>query len=57
MDDKSKTGKQDDLRINVHEEYELRYWIEKFGVSRDELIAAVEAVGPMAKDVEAYLSN
>lgn len=57
MDDKSKTGKQDDIRINIHEEYELQYWTDKLGVNRDELSAAVEAVGSMVKDVEAYLSK
>lgn len=56
-DDKSKAGGQDRLRINVNEDYELDSWSEKFGCSRDELRAAVKAVGVMAKDVEAYLKT
>jgi Protein of unknown function (DUF3606) len=36
-DDKSKTGRQDRDRINVNEDYELRDWSQKFGVSPDEL--------------------
>jgi Protein of unknown function (DUF3606) len=56
-DDKSKTGSQDRLRINVHEDYELRDWSKKFGCTHEELKAAVKAVGVMAKDVEAYLKK
>ncbi len=56
-DDKTKSGGQDRLRINTHEDYEVRDWAKKFGVSADELKAAVKAVGPMAKDVEAHLKG
>ena len=56
-DDTSKTGKGDRDRINVNEEYELRDWSTKFGVSPDELKSAVAKVGPMAKKVEAYLGE
>jgi len=54
-DDKNKAGQQDRDRINVHEEYELRDWSKKFGVSHEELKAAVGKVGPMAGDVRKYL--
>lgn len=57
MDNKKNAGTADRDRINVNEDYELRDWSEKFGVSKDELKAAVKAVGPMAKDVEAYLKK
>jgi hypothetical protein len=56
-DDKTKKGSQDRLRINVHEDYELRYWSKKFGVTRDELKAAVQKVGVMAKNVETELKR
>jgi hypothetical protein len=56
-DDKSKTGGQDRLRINVNEPYELDSWSKKFGCTHDELRAAVKAVGVMAKDVEAHLKS
>ena len=56
-DDKSKTGKSDRDRINVEEEYELRDWSEKFGVTPDELKSAVRRVGPMAKDVQKHLGK
>jgi hypothetical protein len=57
MDDKKKTGRADDSRINVNESYELQYWSEKFGVTRDELRAAVQAVGDRADKVEEYLKS
>ena len=56
-DDPTKRGPQDAARVNVHEEHEVRYWTQKFGVSKEQLVAAVKAVGPMAKDVEAKLKS
>jgi hypothetical protein len=56
-DDKSKVGSADRDRINVHEDYELRHWSQKLGVSKEELEAAVTAVGPMVKAVEAHLKQ
>lgn len=56
-DDKTSRGPADASRINVHEDYELRYWSQKFGVTLEQLRAAVKAVGVMAKDVEAQLKK
>ena len=55
-DDKSKLA-ADRERINVNEDYELRYWTEKFGVSAEDLKRAVERVGPMADDVARALGK
>ena len=57
MDDKKNIGSPDRDRINVNEDYELQHWSEKFGVSHDELKAAVKAVGTSAKDVEEYFNK
>jgi hypothetical protein len=57
MDDKSKIGPADDARVNIHEEHELRYWAEKFRVSKAAVIRAVETVGVMAKDVNEFLNG
>jgi len=54
-DDKSKPGGQDRTRINVDEDYELRDWSKKFGVTGDQLKAAVKAVGTSATAVEKHL--
>ena len=56
-DDKTKTGGQDRTRISVSEDYEVRDWAKKFGVTADELKAAVKAVGNDAKAVEAHLKG
>jgi hypothetical protein len=56
-DDKSKVGKRDRDRINVNEDYELRDWSEKFGVSAERLKAIVHKVGPMVEDVRRELQK
>lgn len=56
-DDTTKRGGQDRGRINVNEDYELRSWSKKLGVTADELKAAVKAAGTNAKDVEAHLKR
>ena len=54
-DAKSKTGGQDRKRISLNEDYEVRDWSQKFGVSEDRLRAAVEKVGDTAEAVEKEL--
>jgi hypothetical protein len=56
-DDKSKPGGQDRTRISLSEDYEVRDWSKKFGVTPAELEAAVKAVGNQAAAVEAYLTR
>jgi hypothetical protein len=50
-------GPADRSRINVNEDYELRYWTKKLGVSTDQLKQAVKEVGPTAKAVEEKLGK
>ena len=45
-DDKADRGRPDRDRININEVYELRYWCDKLGVTKEELAAAVKRVGP-----------
>ena len=50
FDDKSKSvGER--KRINVHDDYEIRFWSKKFGVSPNGLRCAVSKVGVFADDV------
>jgi hypothetical protein len=56
-DDKTQRNGQDRQRINVHEAYELRDWAAKFGVSAEQLKAAVQAVGDRASAVEQHLKG
>jgi hypothetical protein len=56
-DDKSKSSGQDRQRIDVHQDYELRDWSRKFGVTPEELKRAVAKVGDRADDVERELKS
>jgi len=54
-DNKSETGGQDRQRVNVNEDYELRDWAARFGVTAEQLRQAVAEVGDRATKVEQYL--
>jgi len=56
-DDMSKPGRPDRDRINVNEDYELRDWSEKFGVSPEELKRAVAKVGDRPDAVRQHLGK
>ena len=56
-DDKTKRGRQDRTKINVHEKYELDYWSKKFGVTPDELRDAVKRVGTSLEAIERELQR
>jgi hypothetical protein len=57
-DDKTKSGSPDRDRISTSEDYEVRYWADKFGVSHEELKNAVKESGSNSpKVVEEYLKN
>ena len=50
-DDLSKRGPADRSRINLSEPYEVQYWADKFGVSKERLSEVVRKVGPSADAV------
>jgi len=56
-DNKQAVGGQDRKRINLDEDYEVNDWAKRFGVSTDELRAAVRAVGDQVDKVEAHLKS
>ncbi|MGN6479883.1 DUF3606 domain-containing protein [Luteibacter sp.] len=56
-DDKTNRGPADAQRINVNEDYEVRYWTKELGVSEDKLRETVKRVGVMAKDVRTALGK
>jgi len=56
-DDKNKQDGRDRSRVNPNENYELSYLEEKLGVSREQVRAAVEAVGNSREKVEEYLKK
>jgi len=56
-DDLTKRRPQDASRINMHEVYEVNWWTNKFGVTKAQLQAAVNAVGTGAAAVAKHLGK
>ena len=56
-DDKTARRPQDSSRIALGEDYEVQYWTNRFGVSKERLQQAVEAVGNSGEAVAAYRNN
>ena len=54
-DDLQNRNAPDNQRINLNQEHEVRYWTQKFKVSREDLRKAIDAVGPAASAVEHQL--
>ena len=48
-------GPQDRSRININEDWELRYWTKELGVTEDQLRKTVQRVGPSADAVRKAL--
>jgi hypothetical protein len=57
VDDLSKRGQADRLRINVNEKHELDYWTKEFGVSEPRLRELVHVYGVMAADIRKALGK
>ncbi len=54
-DDKRVKGPRDQKMIDINDPSEVRDWCKALGVNKEELVDAVDAVGPYADDVRAYL--
>jgi len=51
-----KATKQQDIRINMRQEYEIIYWSRKWGISALQLENAVKAAGSnVVRNIEEYL--
>jgi hypothetical protein len=50
-DDKTQRAPQDANLISLTEDYEIEYWTEALGVTRERLAEAVRAVGHSAEKV------
>jgi hypothetical protein len=55
MDNIIKRDRPDRSKINMSEDFEVKYWLKALGVSRDELKRAVEKVGNSAAAVRKEL--
>jgi hypothetical protein len=56
-DDPQQRHQQDRTRINVEQDYEVRYWTREFGITEDELKQAVRAAGTQVETVRRYLDR
>jgi len=56
-DDLKNRGAQDRRRVNIHEDYEVRYWTEKWGISKEQLAQAVKRAGVSAEAVARQLGK
>ena len=56
-DDLKQRGGTDRQRINVNQDYELRDWARRLGVSEQELKEAVRAVGDRVDQVRDHLAG
>jgi Protein of unknown function (DUF3606) len=51
----TKKDQRDRSKMNMHEDFEVKYWTKEFGVSREELQKAVDKVGNSAAAVRKEL--
>jgi hypothetical protein len=56
-DDLKDRGARDRSRVNVHEDYAVRYWTEKWGITKEQLVEAVHAAGVSAEAVARHLGK
>lgn len=56
-DDTTERRPQDASRISLEQDYEVRYWTEKWNISREELAEAVQKVGHGAAAVARHLGR
>ncbi len=56
-DNRNLRGPADRSRVNINEDYEVKYWTSKWSVTEQQLSDAVRRVGPMARDVAAHLGK
>ena len=50
-DDKKNTGEPDRSRISLNEDYEVQYWTERFGLTKEQLALAIKKVGNSPEEV------
>ena len=55
MENLGKKGQPDRSKIDMHEDYEVKYWTRALGISREELQKAVDKVGNSAAAVRKQL--
>jgi hypothetical protein len=57
MDNLTKRDQRDRSKINMHEDFEVKYWTRELGVTRAQLQKAVDKVGNSAASVRKELGR
>jgi Protein of unknown function (DUF3606) len=57
MDNLTKKHQPDRSEINMHEDYEVKYWTKELGVTREQLQKAIDKVGNSAPAVRKELAT
>ena len=57
MDDLNKKGAADRSKINMSEDYEVKYWTKELGISKEQLRKTVDKVGNSAAAVRKELGS
>jgi predicted RNA-binding protein YlqC (UPF0109 family) len=57
MDNLHNKGQPDRSKINMHEDYEVKYWARALKVSKDELQKVIDKVGNSAAAVRKELGH
>jgi len=57
MDNLTKKEQPDRSKINMHEDYEVKYWTRELGVSKERLQRVVDKVGNSAAAVRKELAD
>jgi Protein of unknown function (DUF3606) len=55
MGDDLKKGPTDPTKVNIHEAWEVEWWVREMACHEEQLIAAIKVVGVQAKDVAKHL--
>jgi len=53
----SRRHPQDSARINVHDDWELRYWSDRWNVPRHQLMDTIKRVGLQVREVARALGR
>jgi hypothetical protein len=48
-------GRENSPHISLQQQQQVQYWTTRLGVSRNQLLQAIDAVGDSAPQVEAWL--
>ncbi len=57
MAEKGKRDFRDSLRMDLSDRHQVEYWMKRWSVTRDQIVAADRKVGHLVKDIGAELGK